>query len=351
MLGPDTGRDVAPHRRRLGSSELSVSAVGLGGNTFGPPRLDESATKRVVDAALDLGVNFVDTANIYGQGHSEQFLGRALARRRDQVLIATKFNLLDLGTESVGDRIRAHAEGSLRRLGTDRIDLYQLHLPDPGVRAEDVLTALDGLVTAGKVRALGACNYSAWRLAEAAHVAGALGTARFVSVQNYHHLLARQAVAEVLPFCAEYGLSLLPYHPLGGGFLTGKYRPGEPPPPGSRGAAGSGIITVMDTERNHRALAELTAFARERGRSIGELAIAWLLANPLIGSVIAGVSTPEQLAANVAGAGWQLTKEDLDEVTAVLDRHETLIDPEQPPYGRPPTLTTSPATPSVSHAR
>src|SRR5882757_3403819 len=327
--------------RRLGTSDLTVSAVGLGGNTFGPPRLDEPATRRVLHTALDLGINFVDTANVYGQGHSEQFIGRALGRRRDEMVIATKFNLLHVGTESVSDRIRAHAEQSLRQLGTDRIDLYQLHLPEPGVPAEEILTALDQLVAAGKVRALGACNYSAWRLAEAAHVASELGTARFVSVQNYHHLLARQATAEVLPFCAEYELSLLPYHPLAGGFLTGKYRLGEPPPPGSRGAAGSGIVTVMDTERNHRTLAELIRFAEQRGRTVGELAIAWLLANPLVGSVITGVSTPEQLRANVAASEWQLTGEDIREVTALLDKQDTVPDPERPPYGRPLKLSST----------
>jgi aryl-alcohol dehydrogenase-like predicted oxidoreductase len=200
--------------RTLGSSDLLVSEVGLGGNTFGPPRLDEDQTARVLDAALDMGVNFVDTAILYGGGKSEEFIASGLGSRRDRMVIATKFNLIGLDNQTASDRIISHAEESLRKLRTDRIDLLQIHQPNPATSAHEILSALDTLVTAGKVRAIGASNYSSWRLAEAALVARELGSATFVSVQNYMHLFARQSEPEVIPFCAEFGLSMLPYRPV-----------------------------------------------------------------------------------------------------------------------------------------
>jgi aryl-alcohol dehydrogenase-like predicted oxidoreductase len=317
--------------RRLGQSDLVVSEVGLGGNTFGPPRLDPEQTDAVIAAALDLGVTLVDTAIVYGKGESERYLARALGARRDEMTIATKCHLMNLGDEKPADRIRRQAEESLAKLQTDRIDLYQLHFPLDGVPAEEVLTALDDLVREGKVRAIGACNYASWRLVEAALVARSLGTASFVTVQDYYHLLARTVEAEVVPACAAYGLRILPYHPLGGGFLTGKYRRGEPPPAGTRGAAGSGIVDAMSTDASWERLTALERFAAERGRTVGELAIAWLLANPLVGSVIAGVSNGEQLAANVGAASWRLTPEDKAEAD-LLATGGAVPTPEQPPY-------------------
>lgn len=305
--------------------------IGLGGNTFGPPRLDEQMTDRVVGAALDAGINFVDTAIVYGSGQSETFLGRALGGRRDEMVIATKCNFFDLAGEPAAARVRRQVEESLRKLGTDRIDLLQVHFPSDDAPPEEVLPALEALVDEGKVRALGACNYAAWRLAEWQCAARALGTSGLVSVQNYHHLLARPSAAEVLRYCRRRGLGFLPYHPLGGGFLTGKYRPGEPPPPGTRGAAGSPIITAMGTESNWAALERLEAFARERGRSVGELAIAWLVADEAISSVIVGVSNEQQLAANVGASSWRLGADELAEVEAMVGA--PTVDPERPPYG------------------
>lgn len=317
--------------RQLGGSGIAVSAVGLGGNTFGPPRLDEDQTRAVIAAALDLGVTFVDTAIVYGQGQSETFLGRALVGRRDEMTVATKCHFMNLGDETPAARVKRQAEESLRKLGTDRIDLYQIHFPSDAVPSDELLVALDGLVRTGSVRAIGACNYSSWRLAQSMHVAERLGTTAFATVQDYYHLLARTVEAEVAPCCDAYGVSILPYHPLGGGFLTGKYRRGEPPPAGTRGAAGSGIVDAMSTDHHWERLLALETWATARDHTIGELAIAWLLANPLVASVIAGVSTPAQLEANVRAASWVLSAEEKVEVDA-LATGGAVPTPERPPY-------------------
>ena len=322
-------------RRRLGRTDIEVSIAGLGGNTFGPPRLDEEGTKRVIDAALDLGVNFVDTANVYGQGHSESFIAKALGSRRDRMVIATKFNFRIPGDGTIGDRIAAQAEASLDRLGTDHIDLYQLHFPQADVDPADVLKALDALVQAGKVRAIGVCNYASWRLAEAAQIARTHGWSEYSTVQNYFHLLARESESEVVPFCEAYGASVLPYHPLGGGFLTGKYRAGEPAPAGTRGAAGSPIVTVMRNDQNYAKLVELERFCDQRGRTVGELAIAWLAAKPVVASVIAGVSNEAQLTANVQAAMWAMTEDETAEVDTIVSGAQGVPSPEKSPYATP----------------
>jgi aryl-alcohol dehydrogenase-like predicted oxidoreductase len=297
--------------RQLGTSEIQVSVVGLGGNTFGPPRIDEQATKQAIHAALDLGVNFVDTADAYGQGESETYIGNALRGQRDRVVIGTKFNFHNLKGTSPEQRLMTSAEASMRKLQTDYIDLLQLHMPDDIVRTEELLLALDRLVRAGKVRAIGASNYSSWRLAESAILARTLGTAQFATIQNHYSLLHRHPEQEVLQACHRYGVSMIPYHPLAGGLLTGKYGKGEPPPPGTRGAAGSPIISRMSTDRNWEIVADLREFASARGHTIGELAIAWLTANDAVASVIAGVSNVEQVNANVAGSLWQLSVDDV----------------------------------------
>lgn len=329
-------------RRRLGATDIEVTVAGLGGNTFGPPRLDEEQTRRVISAALDLGVNFVDTANVYGQGHSEGFIGRSLGSRRDEMVIATKFNFMTPSDATVGERILAQAEHSLRQLGTDHIDLYQLHMPGTMVLAEEILETLNGLVRAGKVRAIGVCNYASWRLAEAAQLARHRGWAEYATVQNYFHLLARECESEVVPFCEAYGASVLPYHPLGGGFLTGKYRAGEPAPDGTRGASGSPIVTVMRSEANYERLVQLEAFCAERDRAVGELAIAWLVAKPVVASVIAGVSNVEQLTANVQAARWQLTADEIAEVDLIVSGPAGVPSPEKPPYSAAPPAAAAP---------
>jgi aryl-alcohol dehydrogenase-like predicted oxidoreductase len=306
--------------RQLGRSSLRVSAVGLGGNTFGPPRIDEAASIRVIHAAIDLGVNFVDTALTYTRGDSETFIGQALQGRRDQMIVATKFHLRALAGSTVRERILQHAHLSLRRLQTDYIDLYQIHFPHPAVPADEVLRALDDLVRAGKVREVGCCNYASWRVAEAVFTARTLGTKPFVAVQNQYNLLSRQVEEELLPFCTAYGLGLVPYWPLAGGFLTGKYRPGEPPPPGSRGAQGSPAVRRASSERNWALLPGLEQFAAERDHTLGELAIAWLLAHPAVASVITGVSNEEQLALNARAADWALTADERAAVDALAPR-------------------------------
>lgn len=319
-------------RRPLGRSGIEVSSIGLGGNTFGPPRLDQEATTSVVRAALDAGVNFLDTAIVYGEGWSETFVGRALHGRRDEMVLATKCNFFNLGEQSPADRVRAQAHESLRKLDTDRIDLLQVHFPSDEVPVEELLGVLDETVREGIVRAVGVCNYASWRLAEAQCAALLAGTTAFVTVQNHHSLLARESEPEVLPYCRRNGIGFLPYHPLAGGFLTGKYRQGQPPPPGTRGAAGSPIVTSMRTEQNWQLLDQLERFAGARGRALGELAIAWLLADQAVSSVIAGVSNPQQLQANIAAATWSLDEAELAELDEILPAGRR-IGPERPPYG------------------
>jgi aryl-alcohol dehydrogenase-like predicted oxidoreductase len=305
-------------QRELGSSGLIASRLGLGGNTFGPPRIDEAASIRVVHAALDAGVNFIDTALVYGSGQSEHFVGRALAGRRDEAIIATKFNFLDLDGDPV-QRVRAHCHESLLKLGTDRIDLLQIHLPTDEIATADLLGTLADLVKEGSVRAYGASNYASWRLAESVATADALGVARFASVQNQYSLLYRRAEQELVGACVRYGTPLIPYHPLAGGFLSGKYRPGEPAPAGTRGAEGSLIVGHMNTAANYAVVEALTAYAGDHGHSVAELAIAWLVAKPFTGPVITGVSNVDQLAENVRGAHWVLAAAELAEVDALTD--------------------------------
>jgi aryl-alcohol dehydrogenase-like predicted oxidoreductase len=322
-----------PEKRRLGRSDLYVSEVGIGANTFGPPRLDKEESRRVVHAALDLGVNFVDTALVYGKGQSEEFLGSALASRRDEMVIATKFNFSVPDDGSIGERIIAQAELSLHKLQTDRIDLYQIHTPYAQAPPEEILAALQTLVEAGKVIAIGACNYASWRLAEAASIAQAHDLSGYVTVQNYYNLLDRGIESEIMPWCEEYGASILPYHPLAGGFLTGKYRDGQPAPAGTRGAAGSAIVKHVSTKRNYATLHELELFCAEAGHSVGELAVAWLLTHSTVGSVITGVSNPDQLEANVKASGWKLTDEEKQKVDLILTEFAgPPSNPERPPY-------------------
>lgn len=304
--------------RPLGDTPLQASVLGLGGNTFGPPRLDAAQSARVIHAALDLGVTFIDTAAVYGQGRSESFLGAALRGRRDEVVLATKFNFLDLDGDPA-ERVRAHCEQSLRRLETDRIDLFQVHLPTDVIGTDDLLTTLAGLREAGKIRAYGSSNYAAWRVAESALRAGALSLPGFATAQNHYSLLHRRPEQELVQVCERYGISLIPYHPLSGGYLTGKYRPGVPPPAGTRGAAGSVIVDRMNIDRNWHVVVRLSELARQRGRTVGELALAWLVAQPAVSTVITGVSTVEQLEQNIRGAQWALTSDEIAEVAAITD--------------------------------
>lgn len=293
--------------RRIGSLEVSI--VGLGCNNFGG-RLDEGRTRAVVDAALDAGITLFDTADNYGDTRSEEFLGRILEGRRDRVVLATKFGgwREDLGREGGGSPayVREAVEASLRRLRTDRIDLYQLHTPDAGTPVAETLGALEDLVREGKVREVGCSNFTAAMLREADEVARAAGGARFASVQNELSLLAPEDAAEALPEAARLGIAYLPYFPLASGLLTGKFHRGEPLPEGTRVAGWSAERRGEQlTDATWDRIEELTRFAEECGRSLLELAFAWLLAKKPVASVIAGATRPEQVRANAAAGAWR----------------------------------------------
>jgi aryl-alcohol dehydrogenase-like predicted oxidoreductase len=304
-------------KRRLGHSGLEVSVLGLGCNNFGR-RVDLSGTRAVVEAALEEGATFFDTADIYGgDGASEALLGQVLDGRRERVVLATKFGM-DMG-DGRGPRgsrqyILEEVEDSLARLRTDAIDVYWYHEPDDVTPIAETLGALDQLVCEGKVRAIGASNFSAEQIEEADAVAKERGLTRFTAVQNQYSLLAREDDRDVLPTCERLGLAFIPYFPLASGLLTGKYRRGEPPPPGTRLAERDRIAT----DEQFDLLDELTAFAQERGVSMLELAIGGLLAKPVIASVIAGATKPEQVHANAAAARWTPTDEDVAALNDLL---------------------------------
>jgi aryl-alcohol dehydrogenase-like predicted oxidoreductase len=300
--------------RKIGS--LDVSVAGLGCNNFGW-RIGPEESAATVDAALAGGINFFDTADIYGEGRSEEFLGRALGPRRRKVIVATKFGI-KMGEGKEGAKpayVKRAAEDSLRRLGTDYIDLYQIHRPDPETPIADTLGALDDLVRAGKLRAIGCSNFSAQQLREAAAEARP-GAARFVSVQNEYSLLKRDPEAEVLPECVRLGIAFIPYFPLANGLLTGKYQVGQPAPEGSRAHAGFG--PKVFTEQNLALAERLMKFAETRGHTLLELAVSWLLGQPAVGSVIAGAKSAAQAKANAAAASWKLSSEELAELDRIL---------------------------------
>jgi len=302
-------------KRKIGSLEVSLAGVGC--NNFGW-RIDAEGTAAVVNAAIESGINFFDTADIYGGGQSEEFLGRALKGRRDKVLIATKFGMKMAEGKQGGKPayVFRAAEDSLRRLETDYIDLYQIHQPDPSTPVADTLGALDELVKAGKVREIGCSNFSAEQLREAAQATFKTGGPHFASVQNNYSLLHREPEAEVLPECQRLGIAFLPYFPLANGLLTGKYRQGQPFPKSSRAQDGFGPKVFTD---ENLALAErLRGFAESHGRTLLELSMAWLAVKPVIASVIAGAKTAEQVKTNASSVAWKLTEADAAAVDGIL---------------------------------
>jgi aryl-alcohol dehydrogenase-like predicted oxidoreductase len=307
--------------RRLGNSGLQVSVVGLGCNNFGW-HIEEPQARAVVDAALDAGITFFDTADCYGGTRSEVMLGKALGKRRSQAVVATKFGIQigdDPAAKGASRRwIMRAVEDSLTRLGTDYIDLYQLHFPDPLTEMDETLRALDDLVTQGKVRYIGASNLQAWQIADADWIARSQGRTRFVSVQNEFSVLRREAEAEVLPAATRFGVGFLPYFPLASGLLTGKYRRGERPPEGSRLAASDRERSRFLSEAALDQVDRLKAWAEARKHSLLELAFAWLLGHPQVSSVIAGATSPEQVRANAATADWRLTPEEVAEVRQLI---------------------------------
>lgn len=308
--------------RALGRSGQLVSVVGLGCLNFGS-RMDVDAGRSVVDTAIDLGVTLFDTADIYGpDGGSERVLGEVLAGRRDQVVLATKFGHpgVDMGfgpaAGAKGGRayIRRAVEGSLRRLRTDYIDLYQIHMPDGATPILETLAALHELVVEGKVRYLGHSNYAGWELAQADHLARENGLTPFISAQNNWSLLVRDVERELVPAAEHYGVGVLPYYPLAEGMLTGKVRRGEPLPDGTRIADRSHLVTEERLDQVDR----LTKWCEANGHTLLELAIGWLAAQPSVGSVIAGASTPAQLRANVDAVGWRPDESELRAIDNVL---------------------------------
>lgn len=309
--------------RRLGDSGLEVSAIGLGTNNFGdnsrwPFHMGPDEVATLIHASLDVGVNTLDTANAYGEGRSEEYIGRALRGRREDAVIATKVHgRMGEGPNREGlsrKAIMHEVEQSLRRLQTDYIDLYQLHQIDHATPIEETMRAMDDLVRDGKVRYVGCSNFEAWRLCEAVWTARTAGLAPMVSVQPPYSMLNRDVERELLPVCDRYGVGVLPYFPLEHGLLTGKYRRGQPPPSDSRLAVHGAPLEAADFDL----IEDLAGFAESRGHTLLELAFAWLLSRPSVSSVIAGATRPEQIRANAAAVDWQLSEEELESVARIL---------------------------------
>ncbi|MCW2133338.1 putative oxidoreductase [Arthrobacter sp. VKM Ac-2550] len=312
--------------RRLGASGLTVSAVGLGCNNLGrsgTPTQTQNGSTAVVNAAVDAGVTLFDVADTYGKtaGLSEEFLGKALGRNREDVIVATKFGMDTHGAngndfDARGSRryIVKAAEASLRRLGTEWIDLYQFHTPDPLTPIEETLAALDDLVSSGKVRYIGHSNRTGWQIAEAEFTARMRGCTRFISSQNHYNLLDRRAELEVIPAAQAYGLGVLPYFPLANGLLTGKYKDGKAP----EGSRLTHSRTYLLKDADWEQLGAFSRFAAERGLSEIQVAFSWLAAQPAVASVIAGATKPEQIRQNAESASWQPTAEDLAELDGIF---------------------------------
>jgi aryl-alcohol dehydrogenase-like predicted oxidoreductase len=292
-------------QRRLGG--LTVSVVGLGCNNFGM-KLDERETAAVVQAAIDNGITLLDTADIYGNTKSEEFIGKALGNQRPNVILATKFGhkRAEGGGGGRPDYVKRMCEASLKRLRTDYIDLYQLHQPDPTVPIADTLGALTELVQAGKVREIGCSNFTAGMIADAEEASSAQHYAHFASVQNEYSLLSREDESDALPECERRGIAYLPYFPLASGLLTGKYRKGQSHPTGARLSSESWASSVM-TDKNLNRVEKLVAFTERHRRSLLELAISWLLTHPAVASVISGATSADQVKANIDAAGWAMT--------------------------------------------
>ncbi len=307
--------------RRLGSSGLKISAIGVGTNQFGG-KVNLGTTKDIISAALDVGINFFDTADVYQNGRSEEFIGQAIKTKRDQVVLATKVR------HKVGEKpndqgaSRQHildgVNASLKRLDTDYIDLYQIHSWDVDTPIAETMRTLEDLVRSGKVRYIGASNFTAWQLTWANAVCKENSWTQFVSIQPHYHLFHREIESELIPACQYFNIGVLPYYPLAGGFLTGKYQPGQPPPAGSRGETSQYVQRYM-TDMNYAKLEKLEAFAATQDKTINQLAQAWLLAQPQISSVISGATKVEHVLANATAADWDLSLSELDEIRQILE--------------------------------
>jgi aryl-alcohol dehydrogenase-like predicted oxidoreductase len=303
---------------KLGNSGLKVSEIGLGGNNFGW-WADEATSISVINHALDMGVTFIDTADMYKAGESEEFVGKAIKNKRSDVIIATKFGSpMGKGPNDKGGSryyIMRAVEASLRRLQTDYIDLYYMHVPDPTTPIEETLRALDDLVRSGKVRYIGCCNTAGWQLGEALWTSRTNGLASFVVAQSRYNILERQIESELYPCCEAHNVGVIPWGPLSGGFLTGRYQRGEETPAG--GFVKMRMYDYIKTEANWKKLDGLKEFAAQCGHTVGHLAIAWLLARERVCSVIAGARNIEQVSENVAAAEWKLTADELTRIEEI----------------------------------
>jgi aryl-alcohol dehydrogenase-like predicted oxidoreductase len=309
--------------KNLGTSGLRVSVAGIGCNNFGA-KCDKAATKVVVHKALDEGITFFDTADIYSRGASETLLGKALNGKRDEVVIATKF----CGPMGDGEYMKGASrryimqavEASLKRLDTDYIDLYQIHFPDASTPVEETLWALDDLVHSGQVRYIGCSNFSGWQLVEANRMAKEMGLTSFITAQNHYSLVERNVERELVPAAKAYGVSVLPYFPLACGLLTGKYRKGEDVPEGTRFALREQLGAMFGTDENYDVVDKLDAFARDRNKTVLDVALGWLGSSDTVGSVIAGATSADQVTQNAAAANWELSAEDADEISLMTLR-------------------------------
>jgi aryl-alcohol dehydrogenase-like predicted oxidoreductase len=308
--------------RQFGSTGLRVSPIVLGCMTFGRD-IDEAASIPIVRGALDAGINFIDTANVYSHGASEEIVGRALKGVRDRVVIASKFfgQMGDAPNERGASRyhIMNSVDASLRRLQTDRIDLYQIHRFDPETPLDETLRALDDLVRAGKVRYIGCSNFAAWQVVKALWISDLGHLVKFVSVQPRYNLVFRVPETDLLPMCASEGLAVIPYSPLAGGFLTGKYKPGAPIPPDTRLAGATWYQDIYMKEKNFRAIAALDQYAQTRGVPKEQLAIAWVMSHPAITAPIVGARTVAQLENALAALDLKMTQEERETITKLSD--------------------------------
>ena len=306
--------------RNLGRSGLKVSAIGLGGNTFGNGA-DEAQTARIIHRALDIGVNFIDTADVYSRGVSETFVGKAVKGRRHEALIATKVRgkMGDLPNDEGLSRkhIMDGIEKSLQRLETDYVDLYQVHQVDNSTPIYETLAALDTLVQQGKVRYIGCSNFAAWQICEALWASDRKNLTPFVSVQPRYNIFDRAIERELVPFCKQYGIGIIPYSPLAGGILTGKYKEGEAPPPDTRAGRQERMRNQLSSETLGKVSA-LRKWSEDKGHTVGELALSWLLSRPEVSTIIAGATRPEQVDANAKAADWKLTPDELKEIDSAI---------------------------------
>jgi aryl-alcohol dehydrogenase-like predicted oxidoreductase len=308
--------------RQLGNSGVRVSVIGIGTNRFGSDMLPQEAVNNIIDAAIEHGINHIDTANSYVKGRSEEALGRALKGRWDKFVVASKF-WFPTG-EGTNDRgasryhIMNAIDASLRRLQSDHIDLYYVHRWDQPTPIEETLRTLDDLIRMGKVRYVGVSDFASWQLAHANLLCEVRGWTPIVVIQSQYNLLERHVEREVLPYCRAHNVGFVPYFPLAGGFLTGKYKRGQPAPAGSRGES-SNMVQGYMTDAHYDRIEKLEAWAAEHGRGLNELAQAWLLAQPQVCSVISGATKLEHVLSNVRAADWALTAEQVSEVNAVLE--------------------------------